>query len=40
MFATAVSMLFLIKPRWPKKKNIYDSLLFSTLPPNFPFDLK
>ena len=27
MFVTAVCVLFLIKLRWPKKKNFYDSLL-------------
>ena len=28
MFVTAVCVLFLIKLRWPKKKNFYDTILY------------
>ena len=35
MFVTAVCVLFLIKLRWPKKKNFYNLLLIRELPRSF-----
>ena len=35
MFVTAVCVLFLIKLRWPKKKNFYDTILVIPYPYNY-----